>query len=188
MRQEELQADWWNLGNYPNKAVREKIRARLARKGIYPNRSDLEELTQEGVAFTWQYFAELRPKLENAKHAVLIAAKQAARAVARGERFVAGCQGQRSVLAQSGTDLDIIPVRPTEQRQSDYSKAELIIAALPDHLRGIARLLAHGDNVESIAHKQSRHPKTIERNIREMRQTVRQVYWRLWDALSAALH
>jgi len=188
MRQDELIADWERLGYYPFKTVREKVKAAFARRGKHPNRSDLEELTQDGIGFTWRYFVELRPKCENAKQAVLIAAKQAARAVARGERFVADSQGRCSVKAQAADDLDTLPCQSSAQVTSDYSTAERIIAALPDRLRGIARLLAYGDTVESIAHKQGKHPKTIERNVREMRQFIKPGYWHLWSALNAALH
>lgn len=172
MNDKQLADDWKGLGNYPYKTVREKVRSAFARKGIYPNRSDLEELTQEGIAFCWRYFREFRPKAENAKHAVLVTARQAARSVSKGERFVADTQGRRSVVTQCADDLDSIPSKPTAQHTSDHRKAERIISALPRRLQGIARLLAYGDSVKAIAHKQNRHPKTIEKYIREMREYI----------------
>lgn len=187
MKLEQMREEWDLLRYYPNKTVREKLRSVLARRGIFPNRSDMEEQTQEALAFCWRYFREVRPKAQNAKHAVLIAARQAARAVSRGERFVADCQGKSSVLAQSGAELDLLPCHPPALARIDYSRAERIISALPDRLRGIARQLAYGDPLEAIASKQGRHPKTIERNIREMRQFISLTYWRLCDALLAAL-
>jgi hypothetical protein len=188
MKDLELARDWEGLGNYPIVTVREKIRSAMVRRGIHPNRSELEELTQEGIGFCWQYFRELRPKAENAKQAVLTAAKQAARAVARGERFVSDPSRQRSVLTIACAELDSIPVETSAQRTNDYRKAERIISALPDHLRGVARQLAYGDTVEAIAHKQGRHRKTIERSVRDMRAFISLTYWRLCDALLSALH
>jgi len=187
MGQDKLRQEWDSLDAYASKTAREKVKAVLARRGKHPNRSELEELTGEAIAFCWKYFVELRPKCENAKQAVLIAAKQAARAVSRGERFVADSQGRCSVKAQAADDLDTLPCQSSAQVPSDYSTAERIISALPDRLRGIARLLAYGDTVESIAHKQGKHPKTIERNIREMREYIKPGYWHLWSALFAAL-
>lgn len=187
MTDKQLANDWRSLGNYPYATVRIKLRSILDRIGFFPNRSDFEEMTQEAVAFSWKYFREVRPKAQNPKHAVLIAARQAARAVARGERFVADSQGRSSVVASSSADLDSFPCKPTTERRSDYRKAERIVSALPSRLQGIARQLAHGDTVEAIAHKHGRHPKTIERNLREMRQYVSLMYWRLCDALLVAL-
>ena len=187
MNDRQLADDWRKLGNYPLATVRFKLRSRLDLIGFYPNRSDFEEMNQEAVAFCWRYFREVRPKVKTAKHAVLIAARQAVRAVARGERFVPDCQGRRSVVAQSADDLDSIPCRSSAHDTSDYRRAERIISALPDRLRGIARQLAYGDNLEAIAHKHGRHPKTIERNVREMRRFVRLAYWHLCEALLSAL-
>lgn len=188
MQLQQLWDEWDRLNAYAYKSVREKIRGTLARRGVFPNRSDLEELTQEGIAFCWRYFRELRPKSDNAQQAILVAAKQAARAVSRGERFVADQTRQKSVATRADVDLDSLPTKAETERTSDYSKAERIISALPDRLRGVARLLAYGDTVETIAHKHHKHRKTIERNVREMRDHVSLIYWRICNALLSALH
>lgn len=173
-------AEWEDLFGLTLHIVRKNIVAGIDRRAFGYSPSDIIEMVNEALAFSWQRYIELRPKAGNAKTAVTVSARHGASKALAGKRFVPGTRGQRSVLTSCSTDVgpayDLMIEHgyraPDDRIESRYVDAELTILSLSPQLRHIARLLSQGIDKRTIADRCDCTVRTINNRCAAIRREL----------------